>query len=136
MRLGTLSESGQCVIGMWDPALGTCVQDGYGVDTRISYGGEVCLDNNGQYTADLSKCAPVGHPVYAVQGIPCLAGQGPLAPGQVYCATGCKPGEVWDPVMGLCKYVGGNEWIPGLSNNVLLTGAALIAVLLMTERRR
>jgi hypothetical protein len=97
----------------------------------VTYGPQVCLDNNGQYTNDLSQC--VNAPVYqSAGGIPCLVGQGPLQPGQVMCATGCGSGQAWDPITGTCKdMVTPAEWIPGVSNGIVMGVAALLGVLLL-----
>jgi hypothetical protein len=101
-------------------------------DVNIQYGGQVCLDNNGQYTNDLSQC--VNAPVYQpTSGIPCLTGYGPPQQGQSYCATGCPSGQAWDPATGACKtLVGSAEWVAGIPNTVVIGVAAVLAVLMLS----
>lgn len=102
---------------------------------NVTYGAQACLDNNGQYTNDLSQC--VNTPVYQpVSGQPCFSGYGPPPYGQVFCATGCGPGQAYDPLSQSCKdAVIQSQWIPGISNNIVLGVGALLAVLLLTGKK-
>jgi hypothetical protein len=97
----------------------------------ITYGAQVCLDNNGQYTNDLSQC--VNAPVYQpTSGVPCFSGYGPPPAGSVFCATGCPSGQAWDAYSQTCKsLVTPAEWIPGISNNIVMGVGALLGVLLL-----
>ncbi len=140
MRLGTLSErqagSGLGITGPLPPVPAPGNTEIVG--STITYGGPVCLDNNGQYTSDPSQCYD-GAVYQAADGSNCFRGYGPPPAGQVYCATACGTGEAWDPISQSCKTLavaGSGQWLPGISNNILLAGAALIAVLAFTGGRR